>query len=393
MAEEQLRKRIEWLDELRRKDAETITRLNERVARLESQLETQQKQMQEQMAELARFSGQVGRIEQFEGVLDRTREEISQLVESIEKRMLKRMERAADKVQNERGEINKTFEQLRSRLITIEELENQMIGRIEEETRLNRELELISARLQGVEEKNEAVEQRIVALVERVGTGEKRIADLQAQSEEARTRIEQAVGRVDLTEDRLRRLDQTVKDLGGRIEDQEQALMAWEEKYELRMVEFDHAWKDWLARMEKIQELAAQLDEQMREVDESQRSMKQLRAELEKTLERLERRISEVTEMHRLNEERFQREWAAFQADDQRRWSGFRLEREEAWRAHERIHQRLEDTLSAMEETLADATAAINLHTEQMQKRVMDLLNMVREWGEEIQLLSRQSGS
>ncbi len=393
MDEEQLRKRIEWLDELRRKDAGTITRLTERVAKLETLLENQGKHLQQQMADLARLSGQVGRIDQFEETMERQRAEMAQMLEAFEKRQAQRLQHSAEQLQRERGELGKAIDELREQMAPLAELESQMMGRMEEELRLNRAVEDLAARLQDTLDKTDGMEQRILALTERVASAERRLAEAQAQGEEARTRIEQALGRVDVAEDRLRRVDQLVGGMRDKLEAQEEALLAWQEKTELRMVEFERAWKDWLARMEGIQQVADQLEERMVSFDQSQRALKQLNADLEATLERLERRIREVTEMHRLNEERFQREWSAFQADDQRRWSGYRLESEEAWRAHERIHQRLEDVLTTMQETLAEATQAIDLQSEQMQKRVMDLLNMVREWGDEIQLLSRQSGA
>jgi hypothetical protein len=44
---------------------------------------------------------------------------------------------------------------------------------------------------------------------------------------------------------------------------------------------------------------------------------------------RFDRRINELTEMHRLTEERFRQEWISFKTDDQKRWTNYLLTQEE----------------------------------------------------------------
>jgi len=97
-------------------------------------------------------------------------------------------------------------------------------------------------------------------------------------------------------------------------------------------------------------------------------------------IERLERRIEEVSEIQRLNEARFKEEWAGQQADEHKRWSGFKLEAEEARRDHERLHQKLSDDLSSAQEDIREALQGLEQLSRSGQERLQETLTMLREW-------------
>ena len=58
----------------------------------------------------------------------------------------------------------------------------------------------------------------------------------------------------------------------------------------------------------------------------------------EEVIERFERRINEITEIQRLNDERFRQEWNSFKGDDLKRWTNYLLGQEEQLRV---LSQRL----------------------------------------------------
>ena len=66
MAEDRLEGRIDWLDKQRRKDADRIKTLQEKVAKAEKLLAKQAKQVKEAVSEIARISAQASQIRQFD---------------------------------------------------------------------------------------------------------------------------------------------------------------------------------------------------------------------------------------------------------------------------------------------------------------------------------------
>jgi uncharacterized protein YukE len=125
------------------------------------------------------------------------------------------------------------------------------------------------------------------------------------------------------------------------------------------------------------------LDEQVRIFEETLRSLKQARSDLDAVLERLERRISEISEIQRLADDRFRQEWASFQADDQKRWNAYKLTFDEHWREHDRLHDRLAETVRSLGEDMGEAASALAELGTADRQRLMDLLALIREWASE----------
>jgi hypothetical protein len=87
--------------------------------------------------------------------------------------------------------------------------------------------------------------------------------------------------------------------------------------------------------------------------------------------------------MQRLGEERHQQEWTAFQAEDQRRWGAFNLYSDEQGQEHSRMHQRLSDEVSRLEDTTMQALQGAITLEDSTQRRLAELLALLREWAGE----------
>ncbi len=59
------------------------------------------------------------------------------------------------------------------------------------------------------------------------------------------------------------------------------------------------------------------------------RSVKKTKEQLDESTQRIDRRVNEITEMHRLNEDHFRQEWTTYKADDHKRWANYNLVQEE----------------------------------------------------------------
>jgi chromosome segregation ATPase len=185
-------------------------------------------------------------------------------------------------------------------------------------------------------------------------------------------------------EDRLRRVEGNVENVANTLESRGEIYSLWEEKQELRMVEFEKKWREWHTEFEDFQQKAEDVDERIIKYDENYRALSQTRADLDKIIEKLERRISEISEMQRFNEERIKQEWTSYQADDQKRWNTYKLTNDELWRDHTRIHEKITHELHAISERLDDGILAIEELGENSQQRVMDLFTTVSNWAESI---------
>jgi len=138
---EQLNKRVDWLDDERRKDKLTIATLEERLANMEANVPPLGQQIKEMSAEIARLAAQLSRFDQIESTVLSLRVETSRSLENIEKVRTDK-EREADKTRRaEQEALNRSIGEVRKGLEPIPELKKSIQGRVEEDFRLGRLIE------------------------------------------------------------------------------------------------------------------------------------------------------------------------------------------------------------------------------------------------------------
>src|SRR3990170_2132420 len=96
MKPEQLEKRLAWLDENRRKEAEAVARLSERVEAMEETRAKGASQIKGVMSEITRLGAIAVRITQFDEALAKHRLEVSRQIEMAEKRRTDKEARLED---------------------------------------------------------------------------------------------------------------------------------------------------------------------------------------------------------------------------------------------------------------------------------------------------------
>ena len=90
----------------------------------------------------------------------------------------------------------------------------------------------------------------------------------------------------------------------------------------------------------------------MEDLETSRKAVGKALASMDDVTQRFERRINEISEIQRLNDERFRQEWTAFKSDDLKRWTTYMLSEEEKNRE---INQQL-NSASEQLETLNSLT-------------------------------------
>jgi chromosome segregation ATPase len=385
MESEKIEKRLGWLDELRRKDAEMISRLNERLSKTENQLDQKSKQFQDLSGEVAQLSGQMTRIHQFDEALSKHRKEVSKIISGLEERSAEREKLLQKTYESDHQETLKSITIITEELKKIEELDQRLDARQHEEVRLSREIDTLEKRVQEQLSKEEDRSRAIVSLEEAHNLDTRRVSELQAESTDLRTKIDSLRGLMDVNEDRVRRVENRIEEVVESDNQRRKKQAQWIEKQELKLVEFEKTWKEWNEQFISINRTAEELEKKMRKYDETHRNMEKTKTDLDKVVERFERRIAEISEMQRLAEDRLKQDWTTFISDDQKRWNTHKLTYEEQWREHTRVHEKIQHELNELEENLGEGLQTLSLMVEKSQRRILSLLSTVREWAEDVE--------
>lgn len=380
---EQIIKRLDWLDDERRKDKTTIDALRSRLDILEAKVTPVAQQINELNAELSRIQAQLARFDQIEASISQLRVDLTRMIEGIEKARAEH-DREVEKVRRSDQEaLNKSLAELRKGLEPIPDLRKGIQARVEEDFRLARLIEEMEHKMLETQRGDEEYRRSLRLLEDGFRQDAKRITDLSGELSALRKRFDEQRGKVDLTADNLRKLEVRISEIQAAEGERRQAQVAFIEKQNLVQVERDRAWKEMQIRFETIGQQAANLDTQLQALENTQRSVKRSQETLDDITQRFDRRLNEITEMQRLVEERFRQEWVAFKADDQKRWTNYNLGQEETQRESGRNFEKIMERLRVLEESAQQVRDSIALATEETRKRLQALMALSGEWIED----------
>ncbi len=385
MKPEQIEKRLTWIDEQRRKNSDFVVGLKEQLTNALHLIENQEKQIKELTSEVARLSAQTSRIKQFDDDLIKQREDFSRhLAELIEGQSERDRRHESIRV-IEHKEISRSISELRIEIEALEEIKSSLEARRQEEIRIYSQIDEIEKTIERIGSIDEDTKRSLSMIDEARKMDSKRVADLQVETTDLRKRVDTLRGTLDAVEDRSKKFETNFTELASNEVERNESQKLWIEKQELRLVGFEKDWKTWNTAFAEFQKKAEQVDEKMLKYDENYRAMRRARSDLDKMVDKLERRITEIGEIQRIAEDRLKSEWSAYLADDQKRWNTFKLNYDEQWREHERIHDKIQNELREHYENISDTMHSLSKLAGKSQARVMDLLTLVQDWAAEVE--------
>jgi chromosome segregation ATPase len=275
--------------------------------------------------------------------------------------------------------INQAVTNVERRFQELQPIQASLQKTQEESQRINRSVEELNARLGEVEGVDENYSRSLRLIEENRRQDSKRLMDLQGEIAAVRQRQDETRGKQDLVSDNMRKLEGRIKDLVEAESERREAQTAFMEKINLGQIERERAFKEWGSRFEAMEEITTSIEAELNSLEDTHRTIKQSQSALDEVTQRFERRINEITEIQRLNEDRFRQEWTTFKSDDQKRWSNYILSQEEQ---HREMNRSLE-AMGARIDTLEDHLETLQENLQQLGrddvKRMMASLNALRD--------------
>ncbi len=388
---EQLNKRVDWLDDERRKDKLTIATLEERLASLEANISPLGQQIKELNTEIARLSAQLSRFDQIEGNILQLRVESSRSLEAVEKTRAER-EREIEKVRRtDQENLSRAIGEVRKGLEPIPDLKKTIQARVEEDFRLGRLIEELEAKIVENKRFDEEYRRSIRLIDESHKSDAKRVTDVQGEVAALRKRLDEQRGRVELSTESVRKMEMRLSEFQAAESERRQIQTGFIEKQTLWQLERDREWKDVQSNFIDITSQAVNLDAQLQALDATHRAVKRSQEAFDEITTRFERRVNEITEMQRLVEDRFRQEWVSYKADDQKRWTNYTLATEEQQREFSRHFEKYNERLVPLEDMVMEVRDRLQQITEETQQRLQSLVSVAHQWMEEYERIFGRS--
>jgi len=385
MENEQLEKRIKWLDDERRKDKAIISELGDRLEELEGKLDAASKKQTEFDSDITRLRTSLTRVDDFDDGLADFRLERKKELKDFEKLTKSWINDAKKNLRAQIQGLEAGQKSLVEDYKQVKDLEKKMTARIEEETRFNAVMREMEKDVGDIDQQYKEYIRYSRSAKEERQKEVKRITDLQGEQTALRKRVDEMRGLMDLVNSDNQKIKNRIQELESIRRDLKNEQDSFLESAALQNTKRESTWKNWMTRFDSIEKQALDLDEQMTKLDSTHRGVKRMQDELKDLSTLLDRRVNEITEMQRLADERFRQEWGTFTADDQKRWTNYTLSQKEQSKVLERQYKEGEERISVLEDGMQEIEDQLGQLSSYSEAQLQGLLGLIREWAGEFE--------
>jgi chromosome segregation ATPase len=380
MEQDQVLKRLEWLDDERRKDKDVIARQENRIATMEGSIKAAHQQIKELTSEIARLTAVVKRMDDYDSAMLQVRVETNRQIEELDKQTRKREDEIEKVRRVEIRSLEADLEGFRRQLEPIDGLRRGLQARVEGEMRLEKQDDEQRLKIQDLQRNIEET-LRFYRLVEETQRQDvKKISDLQGETAALRKRMDEQRGQNEVISAASRKVEARLNEVLALESERKDSQSAFMEKLAMQRTELDRILKDWQVRIETLDNQATEVQNQLQAIEASFRVTKRLQESVEELSQRVERRSNEITEIQRLSEERFRQEWVTFKADDQKRWTNYTLTQEEQRSETSKSLNKLTNQVGNLKDNIDEINDAFQQVNQETEARLQALLSLAHEW-------------
>lgn len=377
---EQMAKQLIWLDEERRKDKQLISSLEERINTLENKLPPIERQGKDIEGQVNRLGAVVSKVDEYDESLLQLRIETKQLIEDQDKQGKKREEELEKVRRSEIHSLEISAAEIRKEIDQLPEIKRNLKNRVEEELRLSRLIDEVRNRMETLRRSEEEYVRSIRVVEDGRRQDSKRLTDLSGEVTAIRKRTDENSGKLELASASIKKIETRLNEMLAVESERREAISNFLDSQALREVERERTWKEWQSRFEQVETQAKEIESSLQALDATQRAVKRSQQMVDEITQKLERRITEITEVQRLTEERFRQEWTTFKADDQKRWTNYILTMEEQRGETQRLHEKLAEKVTHIEDEIQEIQDLLQQMNEHTEKRLQGLLAITHEW-------------
>lgn len=338
---------IEWLDEERRRDKQTINTLEQRLIQQQELVDALQRRLNTIESDQTVIRSEVTSTGRDYDLMDQIRKEMRTMIESVETKRLAAEREAERRAEISREGLLRPYRELEEKLDRLSRTTTEMPALQHDRERISTTVAQLQQKLEDLSKKLDEPDRRITFLEEQRRGDARRITELESELPETRKSLESIRPKITLIEDLALRNERRIQEFSNTDRERRDQIQQFIDQQTLLLQQRDQQIDSLLKKFDEHEHAMARNMERFETWSEAYRQMKAIIDDFQRIGERLERRINEVAEMQRLSEERFRTEWNGWRADDQKRWKQFTLSNDEVWRAHdkdfERFVKRLDD--------------------------------------------------
>ncbi|MFN2189649.1 MAG: hypothetical protein ACK2T3_12870, partial [Candidatus Promineifilaceae bacterium] len=247
---EELRNRVDWLDEERLKTARRLAELEQRLTSWERDLKNREKRLQELEVRLSKASGQIARVTQNDEQLSLFRNEMIKLVEQNDQRRVLGDEELEKRRNIEHEVQQREVADIRKTIAVIDRLVEQMEHRKAEEERLSKLIGQVQNRERALAGEVENWQQGLKFVRESEQNNATAIAEFQTSVLEVSQKIDALTTRLDVTNHTVTRVQAAAQEMAGTDAELRQQMKSFGDQVQMGELQRNKRLGEWQATLD-----------------------------------------------------------------------------------------------------------------------------------------------
>ena len=205
----------------------------------------------------------------------------------------------------------------------------------------------------------------------------KKVENLHAEVGASRGKQDEIRSKLEINLNTLRNSESRLNEIITTESERRQVQLDFIEKQSLIHKERDRIWVEW---EQQFGESSKQTLALLPELKKQQLDLNQSKSDFEGITQQFERRIKELTEMYRLMDEKFRKEWATYRSDSEKRWSNISMVLDDKQGGYSDQFKSLKDRMVLAEDNTREMQEVLLLMSTEIQKGMQNIMKMVNGW-------------
>jgi len=331
--------------------------------------------MRDEKKDIARLNSIVMGLGQFDSTITQVRVDFNRKIEDLQKQRKQEEKIRANLVDADikliQSLINKTKTELTN------EFENKISLLQEENTRQITRLKEKEINSDEFLKTFEDIKSKLDSFNQDLRRTIKQVENLQAEVGASRGKQDEVRSKLEINLNSLRNNESRLNEIITTESERRQVQLDFIEKQSLIQKERDRIWIEW---EQQFNESSRQTLALLPELKKQQLDLHQSKSEFESITQQFERRTNELTEMYRLMDEKFRKEWATYRSDSEKRWSNISMVLDDKQGGYSDQFKSLKDRMVLTEDSTREMQEVLLLMSTEIQKGMQNIMKMVNGW-------------
>jgi len=205
----------------------------------------------------------------------------------------------------------------------------------------------------------------------------KQVENMRAETGASRGKQDEIRSKLENNSNSLRNNESRLNEIITTESERRQVQLDFIEKQSLIQKDRDRIWIEW---ERQFGESSKQIFTLLPELKKQQLDLTRSKSDFEGVTQKFERRIKELTEMYRLMDEKFRKEWATYRGDTEKRWANISMVLDDKQGGYSDQFKSLKERMVSAEDSTREMQEVLLLMSTEIQKGMQNIMKMVNGW-------------